>query len=47
MPYYVLCVRFTSLVHAEKKNQHSAKGATLDTDGWLDLIRQGLSPCKK
>ena len=24
----------------------SATDATLATDGWLDLIRQGLSPCK-
>lgn len=46
MPYYVLCVRFTSLVRIDKKkNQYSARGATLDTGGWLDLTRQGLSPC--
>ena len=25
---------------------HSATGATLDTGGWLDLTRQGLTPCK-
>jgi len=25
---------------------HSAKGATLDTGGWLNLTRQGLAPCK-
>ncbi len=25
---------------------HSATDATLDTGGWLDLTRQGLSPCK-
>jgi len=24
----------------------SATGATLNTGGWLDLTRQGLSPCK-
>ncbi|MFZ2171541.1 MAG: hypothetical protein WAW61_18110, partial [Methylococcaceae bacterium] len=27
--------------------QRSAGHATLDTGGWLDLARQGLSPCKK
>jgi hypothetical protein len=26
--------------------QRSAGHATLDTGGWLDLARQGLSPCK-
>ena len=25
---------------------HSAKGATLDTGGWLNPTRQGLAPCK-
>ena len=25
---------------------HSAKGATLDTGGWLNLTWQGLTPCK-
>ena len=30
----------------EKKNPDSAIDATLDTGGWLDLTRQGLSPCK-
>jgi hypothetical protein len=30
---------------ASKKN-HSTTGARLDTGGWLNLTRQGLSPCK-
>ncbi len=40
----ILCVRFVYLVHRERPD--SAIDATLDTDGWLDLIRQGLAPCK-
>ena len=33
---------------AEKRSliSHSAKGATLDTGGWLNPTRQGLAPCK-
>ncbi|MEQ1560300.1 MAG: hypothetical protein ABL933_15370 [Methyloglobulus sp.] len=46
--YVVLCVRFAPLVHVCRscnRLQRSAKDATLDTGGWLDLARQGLSPC--
>src|SRR5918992_2521952 len=39
----ILCVRFTCLV---RPSFDSATGATLNTGGWLDLTRQGLSPCK-
>jgi hypothetical protein len=45
--YVVLCVRFASLVHvcsSRNHSQRSAGHATLDTGGWLDLARQGLSP---
>ena len=48
--YVVLCVRFAPLVHicrSQNRLQHSARDATLDTGGWLDRARQGLSPCKK
>ena len=48
--YVVLCVRFVSLVHvcrSRDRLQRSARHATLNTGGWLDLARQGLSPCKK
>jgi len=31
----------------KKKNVTSYMHATLDTGGWLDLPRQGLSPCKR
>jgi len=44
------CVRFASLVRLCSSRNHlqrSAGHATLDTGGWLDLARQGLSPCKK
>ena len=47
--YVVLCVRFASLVRICSSRNHlqrSAGHATLDTGGWLDLARQGLSPCK-
>ena len=43
MAYTLLCLRFTCLVRGFN---HSATGARLDTGGWLDLTRQGLSPCK-
>ena len=54
MAYKFLCVRFTCFVHLFMKEfkgkgsqfQSSATGATLDTGGWLNLTRQGLSPCK-
>jgi hypothetical protein len=45
--YVVLCVRFVSLVRvcrSRNRLQRSARNATLDTGGWLDLSRQGLSP---
>lgn len=48
--YVVLCVRFASFVRlcrSHNRWQRSAGHATLDTGGWLDLARQGLSPCKK
>ncbi|WP_435274350.1 hypothetical protein ACMAZF_07525 [Psychrobium sp. nBUS_13] len=37
-----------AVLTAEKQSliSHSAKGATLDTGGWLYLTRQGLTPCK-
>jgi hypothetical protein len=37
-----------AVLTAEKQSliSHSAKGATLDTGGWLSLTRQGLTPCK-
>jgi hypothetical protein len=37
-----------AVLTAEKRSliSHSAKGATLDTGGWLNLTRQGLTPCK-
>ncbi len=38
MVYIILCVRFTLIV--------TDNGTTLDNDGWLDLIIQGLSPCQ-
>ena len=47
--YVVLCVRFVSLVRvcrSRNRLQRSAGHATLDTGGWLDLARLGLSPCK-
>lgn len=44
MAYALLCLRFTCFVRGLKS--HSATGARLDTGGWLDLTRQGLSPCK-
>ena len=40
----ILCVRFTCFVRSAWRN--SATGATLDTGGWLNLTRQGLTPCK-
>ena len=40
----ILCVRFIYFVRWSSTS--SAIDATLDTGGWLDLTRQGLSPCK-
>jgi hypothetical protein len=40
--YVILCVRFISLVHACRSHsrlQRSARNATLDTGGWLDLMK--------
>jgi hypothetical protein len=48
--YGVLGVRFASLVRIGSSRNHwqrSAGHATLDTGGWLDLARQGLSPGKR
>jgi hypothetical protein len=42
--YMILCVRFICFVR--RNSTRSATNATLDTGGWLDLTRQGLSPCK-
>ncbi len=54
--YIILCLRFTLLVRLVEKKSFfsgkysrspiSAQRARLDTGGWLDLTRQGLSPCK-
>ncbi len=40
----ILCVRFVCFVRGN--STRSATDATLDTGGWLNLTRQGLSPCK-
>ena len=40
----ILCVRFVYFVR--RNSIDSAIDATLDTGGWLNLSRQGLSPCK-
>ena len=48
--YAFLCVRFIYFVHQCHRFLHvhrSAIDATLDTGGWLNLTRQGLSPCKR
>ena len=43
--YMVLCVRFVSFVHicrSRNRKQRSARNATLDTGGWLDLTKSIL-----
>ena len=42
--YVIPCVRFNRVVRCACT---SFTAATLSTSGWLDLTRQGLSPCKK
>jgi len=48
LAYKILCVRFTSVVHARSsvltKASLSARGATLDTGGWLALTRDRPDP---
>jgi hypothetical protein len=43
-----LCIALSTLhlFCSQLKKNRSATGARLDTGGWLDLTRQGLSPCK-
>ena len=38
---------YLSTVYLEPVLAFSFITATLGTNGWLDLVRQGLSPCKK
>jgi hypothetical protein len=42
----ILWRRFVPLVR-RVSHHHSAMDARRDTDGWLALTRQGLSPCKR
>jgi len=47
--YRILCLRFAHLLFAVLSTPSfpcSATDARLNTGGWLDLSRQGLSPCK-
>jgi hypothetical protein len=44
--YMVPCVRFRPFVRFVSRLS-SSRPATLGTGGWLDLARQGLTPCKK
>ena len=48
LAYKILCVRFTSVVHVcysfPTITTLSARGATLDTGGWLALTRDQPDP---
>ena len=51
LAYRLLCLRFTSFVRLRPqipfRRFRSARGARLDTGGWLALTRRGLSPRQK